>query len=378
MDPALRGGPAPALLAAPLTFEIECLTSRSARRGGRHAVTLRGDGTLETSHDLAAERVAAAFGGYCSCVDVVDVALPALAEVVGLLTRRVRPDLRRRVDGRWSVSKSVACECPRGFASAATAAQHARSTRHLAARHRIPERLTRLLVDGARTVLPAPEQLMADLTLQARVREPGGLARLWAAGLHPDDIAEWAALAGAVDEPLPSSYYLGVAYGGASTEFLAATLPARPDGETAAWLAWLPLELQRPECRALLAAGLPRQDVVSLLEAGEAPERLAAVAEECGLAPVVVSRLVAVWSRAGCILGAGLVGLLAEHGLTAHRPSATALDELEKAAAVHPHAPGRADLGVMAALLGGRGAVLEALERGVRSAAEVVNWMEKQ
>src|SRR5665647_2696092 len=30
-----------------------------------------------------------------------------------------------------------------------------------------PERLTRLLVDGARTVLPAPEQLMADLTLQA-------------------------------------------------------------------------------------------------------------------------------------------------------------------------------------------------------------------
>lgn len=369
----------PSASLCPLTFEIRCLTGRQSSRGGRHAVTVHGDGTFETPHDLAAERVAAAFGGYCSCVEIADSALPALREVAGLLTRRVRPELRRRTDGRWTVSRSAACDCSRGFASAAAAAQHAQSPRHLAVRHGIPERLVRLLVDGIGAVLPTPDELLGDGALGARIREPGGPVRLWAAGLHPDDVARWAVLAGVVDEPLPVSYFLGLAYGGPSEEFLTATLAARPDGDTAAWLAWLPPGLDRPDaCKALLAMGLPRQDVLTLLECSEVPERLAAVALECSLEPVVVGRLVAAWSRVGCVLGADLVRVLAEQGMTAHRPSAAALDELEAVAAAHPRPPGRSDLAVMAALLGGRGAVAHALEDGIRTAAAVVDWMEER
>lgn len=355
-----------------LTFEVECLTSRSARRGGRHVVTFHADGTLETPHDLAAERVAAAFAGYCSCLEIADTALPALAEVIGLLTRRARPDLRRRADGRWSLPRSAVCECPHSFGAAAEAAKHVRSARHLAARHRVAERLVRLLLDGVEAAVPRPEAL-ADAALQARVRERGGLARLWAAGLHPDDVADWAGLAGAVHEALPASYYLGLAYHRPCPEFLAATIPARPDGDTAAWLAWLPPELHRPEeCRALLAAGLPRADVVALLTAGVPPGQIAALAAEAGLARDVVARLVAKWSHAGCVLEASHLELLMAHGLQTHRPSAAALDRLEEAAAAGIDPPSRTELGVIQALAGGRGAVLQALDRGVRSAFELI------
>lgn len=81
---------------------------------------------------------------------------------------------------------------PRSFATAAEAAKHARSARHLAARCKVAERLVRLLQEGVEAVVPRPEAL-ADAALEARVREHDGLARLWAAGLHPDDVAAWPA-----------------------------------------------------------------------------------------------------------------------------------------------------------------------------------------
>ena len=356
----------------PLTFEIECLTSRTARNGARHAVRLHPDGSFEAPHDMGAERIATAFGGYCSCLDIADTALPALTEAVGLVTRRLRPTLRRRADGRWSVPRVVACGCPSTFGSAAAASPHAPGVRHLAARHRCAERLVGLILDGVEAAVTGPRTPL-HAELRARVREQGGLARLWAAGLHPDDAGDWAAVAATITEPLPSSYYLGFAYNRPEAEFIAATIPARPDGDTAAWLAWLPPEHRRTdECRALLAAGLPRDDVVAFLEAGMPPERLAALAVQTGIARDVVAHQVATWLRAGCVLEASHLELVMAHGLQTHRPSAAALDHLEEAAAAGIDPPSRTELGVIQALVGGRGAVLQALDRGVRSAAELV------
>ena len=51
---------------APLTLEIECRTSPRARKGALHEVTIEPDWAVSTPHDIAAERVAAAFGGYTS------------------------------------------------------------------------------------------------------------------------------------------------------------------------------------------------------------------------------------------------------------------------------------------------------------------------
>lgn len=364
-------------LRSALTFDVECLTSRSARRGPRHTVTLHPDGALETPHDLAAERVAVALGGYCSCLELADAPPGLLADAVGLLTRRIRPLLRRRSDGHWSLARTRTCDCPASFRSAADAAAHARGPHHLAARHGSHERLVRLVLDGLDAVLPGrpPE----DAGLAARVRGPAGLARLWAAGVHPDDVAAWAGLASVVAEPLPTSYYLGVAYGVPDQQFLREALPGRPDGDTAAWLAWLPAEVRRgTECRGLLAAGLSRDEVLVLLSADVGPEWLLALAADSGLPVDAVARRLAAWAPAGCFPGAAHLRVLAGHGLDAHRPSPALLDRLEADAAGLPAPPSRTELGVMAALVGGRGGVLEALGRGIRSAAELVERMEEQ
>jgi len=361
----------------PLTFEVECLTSRTARRGPRHPVTLHPDGVLETPHDLAAERVAVALGGYCSCLELAEAAPRFLADAVGLLTRRARPPLRRRADGRWSLRRSSECGCPVSFRSAADAAAHARAARHLAAVHGTRERLVRGILEGLGQVLPSAARDAPELA--ERVREPRGPDRLWAAGLHPDDALAWSRLAVAVTEPLPVSFYLGLAYGEADHAFVREALSGRPDGDTAAWLAWFPTDVGTgPACRVLLAAGLPRNDVLGLLSAGVEGDRLTALSEESDLPTEVVGRQLAAWARADCWPEGGHLRILARHGLTAHCPSAALLDRLLADAAALAAPPSRTELGVMAALVGGRAGVLEALDRGMRSAADLVDSMEER
>lgn len=378
-DAAAPSGEVDALLDTPLTFEVECLTSRTARRGNRHPVTLHGDGTLETPHDLAAERVAAAFGGYCSCLELADGAPAIVADAVGLLTRRTRPALRRREDGRWSLRRSADCACPTAFRSAEDAAAHARGLRHLAARHGVREPVARQILDGIERVLAGcPE----DEQLATRVRESRGPERLWAAGVHPDDARTWSHVADVVAEPLPMAYYLGFAYGPADGAFVHGALPGRPDGDTAAWLAWLPAGRGRGEdYRVLLAAGVPRHDVLTLLAGGVGEERLGGLAAEAGLPVRTVARLLAAWAAAECWPEAAHLRLLAAHGLTAHRPSPALLDRLA-AEAARLAAPGpppsRTELAVMTALVGGRAGVVEALGRGVTSAPALVEWMEER
>lgn len=371
--------PASSTAAVPLTFDVDCLTSRTARRGARHRVTLHPDGTLETPHDLAAERVAVAFGGYCSCLELAEAAPAVLDTVVGLLTRRRRPELRRRADGRWSVRRTAGCSCPTSFRSAAEAAAHARGARHIAAQHGSREPAVRRIVDGLGSVLPRPSD---DEILAARVREVDGPGLLWAAGVHPDDATAWSRLAGAVTGPLPVVYFLGLAYGESDHAFLRQALAGRPDGDTAAWLAWLPPGVGTGEdTRVLLAAGLPRHHVLALLAAGVGRDRLAALAAGAGLPAEVVARLLATWVGVDCRPDVQHVRLLAAHGLTAHRPSAGLLDRLEAEAAslvTTAAPPSRTELAAMAALVGGRAGVVDALRAGVRSALELVDWMEER
>lgn len=358
-----------------LTFDVECLTSRTATRGVRHSVTLHPDGYLDTPHDLAAEKVAAAFGGYCSCLQLAEAAPDLLAEAVGLLTRRTRPPLTRRPNGRWYLPRASTCRCPPSYRTPAAAAAHARSSRHLAARHSSRERAVRTILENLERTLPAAP---ADHELAARIREASGLATLWQAGIHPDDVGTWLDLANAVNEPLPVTFFLGALYGALDPTFLTQALPGRPDANTAAWLAWLPPDLQHgPDCHLLLSAGLPRDDVMTLLTAMPSPA-LTQMADAVGLPVATVGRTLAVWARAGCMLQGEHVRLLASHGLLTHHPSSTTLDALHTATGATPHAPSRTELGVMAALAGGRVPVLSALHRGIGSAAELATWLEAQ
>src|SRR5665647_1630440 len=201
----------------------------------------------------------------------------------------------------------------------------------------------------------------------------------FAAALHPDDLVEMSARVWQVTEPLPLSYFLGMAYNAVDAAFVETAIEGRPDGDTAAWLAWLPADLRRAEeCRALLGFGLPRTNVVTLMEAGIPPGQVASTADETGAPRDLVARALALWAPAGCRPKASDLRLLAEHGIPTYRPSAAAIDDLERHTADLPDAPTRTELGVMLAVGGTREAVVMGLAGGARSAVELVDKLEEQ
>ena len=49
---------------------MRCRTSPTAEDAWTHRVTIHPDWSVTTPHDLDAERVGMALGGYCSCVEL--------------------------------------------------------------------------------------------------------------------------------------------------------------------------------------------------------------------------------------------------------------------------------------------------------------------
>jgi hypothetical protein len=336
-----------------LTFDVECRTSRRGARGRRHPVTIHADWTVTTPHDLDAERVAAAFGGYSSCLELVDAGVPALREVVALGSRRARPELVW--DRAWRLPRLEVCGCPTSFVSAAAFG--------------CAERVVRTV--GA-MVLDLVPDVTAPCHHPARclVREHDGVAELWDAGIHPDDVAAMAGLVPAVHEPLPVRYYLGVAYRDPGPELLAASA-ARPDADTAAWLAWLDPRWRDSgaDLAGWLEVGLARGDALELLAQGPGPAAAAGMAGDLGIDERRAGRLLAQWVRVGCRPSAAHLRLLMAEGLETYRPSGHALDEL--VAQARRFRVERTELAVMLALADTRADVLGALHHGVRSAEEL-------
>src|SRR4051812_25756170 len=52
----------------PLELQARCYTDPAHRRGGAHPILLQPDWSVDTGHDLEAERFTVAFGGYLSCL----------------------------------------------------------------------------------------------------------------------------------------------------------------------------------------------------------------------------------------------------------------------------------------------------------------------
>ena len=178
-------------------------------------------------HDLDAERVGVAFGGYASCLELVDVAAPTLRVAIERLTRQEPLPIRRDKRAKWRIlaTHQVPDCCARvPFASIEAAARHPHGSGHLAREHGAREwQLTPLLAAAERAW--AWDQPPRDRDPEARrlVREAGGVADLWRTGIRPDHLPEIAAAVSAVTDPLPVSFYLGVVDTGADREGLRAT-----------------------------------------------------------------------------------------------------------------------------------------------------------
>lgn len=358
---------------------VECRTSRSAIYGEPHKVVIRPDWSVQTPHDLDAERVAVAFGGYTSCLELVDVAVPALRAAIERLTRQESLPIRRDKRRGWRIlpAHQLPHCCARvAFPSIECAARHLHCAAHLARQHGAREwQLTALLSAAERAWAWGDEPRYDESGARRLLREAGGVADLWRAGIRPDQLPDLAAAVPAVTEPLPMSFYLGMVYAGADRDWVREVSAHRPDGDTAAWLAWLDSPAAGRDAGlwgTWLDLGVHRDAVRTAVELGIDPQRAREVARATGRPVTGVARDIVRWALVGCEPTADHFVLLARLGLEYSSPSAVGVDRL--VAEVERRALGRelgrTDLAVMLMLHGTQPAVLAALASGSGCLAE--------
>lgn len=184
-----------------VTFTIACRTSASGTPR-EHEVSVTPGWQLVTPHDLDAERLAVALGGVCTCVDLADRVLPAVA---GYVTHRLRRDSAAIVhadDGSWRPAVDVSGCCrDQGFPQARDAAAHLRRPKHWAQRYgaspTVVAQIAQQILDAE--ALASGEKTPVDQNrdpacprVESQVLDATALAVCWDAGLHPERALAWA------------------------------------------------------------------------------------------------------------------------------------------------------------------------------------------
>lgn len=171
-----------------------------------------------------------------------------------------------------------------------------------------------------------------------------------------------------VREPLPSLYFLGMAYGTADPEWMREVLPHRPDADTAAWLAWLddPGRIANAsEWGAWLGFGLAKSDALVALQAGLRADQVATTARGTGWSQRVAARNMVAWARVECYPTVAHFKALSRHGVEHAQPSRGAIDTLVNEAMTLASngvaVPDRTELAVLLMAFGTRRAVIRAL-----------------
>lgn len=333
---------------ATLEVSVLCAASPTLTDAVRHPVTLTADWTVHTPHDLEAERVAAAFGGYSSCLVLVDRVAPALCALMQLRARRRPPALRRAARGSWAVRGSDQATCCRPAPAAADVAGHLRDAQHVQRSVDAPAALVAPLVDAvarAHHGTPVFRLSAAEAAdLASCVRGPNGPAVVWDAGLHPDVVrAVHNSLVGDQGPPLPVALYLGILTRRPDLAWVAQTLVSldqddpgvATDGDAEALAEWLvatQTSLDRRDRRARaqwLQAGAPRDWILELSHAGYCAEDAARLAAATRRSAVGVAALLRAWVSAGCRPTADDLEALHGSGVPAwSTPSGPAIDRL--------------------------------------------------
>ena len=355
---ALGPGPAP----QPLTFSVPCSTRPDLTSATHHPVTLQPDWTLDTPHDLEAERVACAFGGYCSCLVLADRVTPAVQALLQARARRVPPALARGTRGAWTVRSPHKAPCCRPGQQASEVAEHLRGVDHAARAADAPLALVRAVADAVlREHSADPPWLLTDDDvgdLRRCVRSESGPVQVWEAGLHPTLVVYVHDEAVGEDgPPLPVALYLGVLSRRPDLAWLAETLAAvdggRTDPSLAEWLAWTQTPLDRRERQARtgwLLSGAPRAWICELSTAGYRPEDATRLSRATGRSLVGVADMLMAWVSSGC--SPTVEDLLALHaeGVPAwYRPSGPAITRLQGDLGSQAEAFSRTDLGLLIA-----------------------------
>ncbi len=363
VDASATIGPAPE--GANLEFDIECRLEPRALRGEKHPVIIHRDWSITTPHDIAAERVAMAFGAYTSCVPLVEVTVNALRAATPALARRHEVAPHRFGKTMWRLPRSVqvadCCE-NKSFRSLAEATTHAHHASHLARLWHAPVwQLRETVAIAAARWESWNRQRATESGADRRVREEGGVDELWNLGVTADDITKLAQLVSVINDPLPLAFFVGAQYGPADPEWVKTVVEGRPDPDFATWLVSLDAPASRSDARrwrAWLAFGLPRDHVRFAAEYAGPPETITDITVATGWPTELAARTWLRWVRVGCSPEPEHFAILAARGVGEVVPPSVAIDRVIDVV-VGPSAidspltsERRTELAVMLALLG--------------------------
>lgn len=306
-----------------LEVSVRCWTSRArGAPSSRHRALVGPDWSVEVPHDLAAERLAAALGGWLSCLELQDRVVPAARRWLELAMRAVVPPIAPLGHVGWMSASPLRC-CPaRGFQSAEKAFEHVRDVRHLSELFQVDRKQVGELVRPMRTAwrdaqaltLPSDPAARAATLVAAGARD---VTALWYAGVHPDRVLAIHASLG-VRGRLPARLYLGMVLRNADPAWVGSAMRAAgvegaadegvrvagvplggPAEESVAeWLAWTESDWDVADRSARgrwLALGVSRASVMELAHAGYDPGDVARLAAVTGRSADGAARHLTAW-----------------------------------------------------------------------------------
>lgn len=291
-----------------LQLSVRCYTDPAHKAHRSHVIVIGTDWSVDTGHDLEAERFTLAFGGYLSCFEIAERVVPALKVYLNRQLRNELPRVSLSVAGRWMAADRVetCCAGSTSFATVTEAAAHVRGARHVAAEFRTRTTWVGML---GRKVLDAhdrkdPVQLPEDaMRLVGRqVPKAKDVIFLWEAGLTPELIE--AAHAEASDgRPLSAAFYLGVLTKRPDLRWVHDTANKVPDREVHDWLVWSETAQDReePELRGdWLRLGVSRRDLTALSQTAYRPADVRLLATRLGISPTAAGGVLADFANADC------------------------------------------------------------------------------
>jgi hypothetical protein len=272
-----------------LVLSTRCFVDRDHKKGRRHAATLHEDWTITVPHDLEAERVVVALGGYLSCLDLVDRVAPAVEVYLRRNLRADPPQILRTPTMQWQCAVRVKECCPvsRSWPTPQEAAGHWRSSHHVAAELDAPAALLAgfgrdvLRARGVREPVPTPP---ARHLVGRQVASRKELHELWEAGLSPE-LVEALHLSVEADGPLPLAFYLGAVTKRPNLGWLRDTHHHIPERADLAWLTWTETPADRQDRtlrRSWLRLGVPKKDIARLTSSPYGPDDVRRLAEILG------------------------------------------------------------------------------------------------
>ena len=342
-------------------MDVECTTSPEAKFGLVHPVTVQHDWTVSTPHDLDAERLGVALGGYSSCARLADAAVPACRHIMSVLSQTTA--LERDDAGGWLNTSANGCVGPHRHETLEAALEHEANVTHVARLYSIRAHLFEPML----MAIQAAWVSSADPALVSGGR--AGYERLWRFAVHPHLAQRWARRLPRNTWPLPTRAITAGVHSNANQDLARTLIEIFPTPDFAEWVANQANQGPLPEIASLSMlrdAGLDAGTALHALTNGVDPTRITKLADEQNITIGSAARWLAIWGAAGCTPDSAHYQLLRDARLLHVVPKDTQLSDVYiRALAVSQTPLSRADIGVMLALEPNPTKVLAEIQRGI-------------